>query len=249
MISESAINKEAGVLSADNTPLVKYAVILAGGEGIRAGGKLPKQFMMLDGLPLLWWSVMAFHEEDPATKIFIVLHPGFFDTWDVLYDGIPDDKKIDVELICGGRSRLDSVKNGIMDIPSGKDVLIAVHDAARPLVSESVIREGWETAASEGTAVPAVSVTDSLRKLTPLGSEAVVRRDYVAVQTPQVFRSDLLKNAYDRPFQDSFTDDASVVEATGIEISLFKGEERNIKITNPLDIYIAEVLMRHYPRS
>lgn len=244
MNSESK-NINAGALSADNAPLVKYAVILAGGEGHRAGGNLPKQFMDLDGLPLLWWSVKAFHAEDPSTKIILVMHPGFFDTWDIIYSELPEEEKIDVELICGGRSRLESVKNGIMDIPSGDNILVAVHDAARPLVSVDMISRGWNVAAADGAAVPAVAVTDSLRKLTTDGSVAVLRKDYVAVQTPQVFRSSLIKESYNGELLESFTDDASVAEAAGHKITLYEGDSRNMKVTNPLDIFIAEALLRH----
>lgn len=224
----------------------KYAVILAGGSGMRAGGDVPKQFQMLEGVPMLWWSVRAFYNEDKNTQIRLVMNPGFFDLWDIIYRELPEeDKKIPFTLVCGGRSRLESVKNGIMEIPAEKDALVAVHDAARPLVSREVISEGWRVASEKNAAVPAVPVTDSLRRLGADGfSEAVARKDYVAVQTPQVFRCDILKSAYEKPLNDNMTDDASVVEASGVNVTLFEGSTHNMKVTNPLDMEIAALIMR-----
>lgn len=224
----------------------KYAIILAGGSGMRAGGDVPKQFQTLEGIPMLWWSVRAFHKEDENTHIRLVMNPGFFDLWDIIYRELPEeDRKIPVTLVCGGRSRLESVKNGIMEIPAEEDALIAVHDAARPLVDYRMINEGWRVASEKRAAVPAVPVTDSLRRIGADGfSEAVARKDYVAVQTPQVFRCDILKSAYALPLNDTMTDDASVVEASGVTVTLFEGNTRNIKVTNPLDMDIASLLMR-----
>ncbi|MDE5808098.1 MAG: 2-C-methyl-D-erythritol 4-phosphate cytidylyltransferase [Muribaculaceae bacterium] len=224
----------------------KYAVIVAGGSGIRAGGEIPKQFQMLCGLPVVWWSVRAFYHEDPEVKIRIVLHPGFFDLWDILYSELPEEeKRIKVELVCGGRSRLESVKNGIMGIEPGvaEETLIAVHDAARPLVSRELISRGWEAAKTSGAAIPVVPMTDSIRRLTADGSVALDRSKYVRVQTPQVFYADLLKDAYSRELTPEMTDDASVAEAAGTKVALFEGSEANIKITNPIDFKIAALLM------
>lgn len=224
----------------------KYAIILAGGSGMRAGGDVPKQFQMLDGIPMLWWSVRAFYNEDSDTDIRLVMNPGFFDLWNIIYRDLPaEDKEIPVTLVCGGRSRLESVKNGIMGIQAEKDALVAVHDSARPLVGCELISEGWRVASEKYAAVPAVPVTDSLRRIGADGfSEAVARKDYVAVQTPQVFRCDILKSAYEKPLDDDMTDDASVVEASGVNVSLFEGSTRNMKVTNPLDMDIAALLMR-----
>lgn len=224
----------------------KYAVIVAGGSGSRAGGDVPKQFQMLCGIPVVWWSIRAFHEEDPETEIRVVLHPGYFDLWDILAADLPEDlRKIKVELVCGGRNRLESVKNGITRIDPGKgaESLIAVHDAARPLVSKDLIKRGWEAARKTGAAIPVVAMTDSIRHLTHHGSEALDRSRYVRVQTPQVFYGDLLKEAYDRILLPEMTDDASVVEAGGKDIALYDGDEENMKITNPLDFKIAEQII------
>lgn len=224
---------------------VKYAVILAAGEGRRAGGGVPKQFRELNGYPMFWWSVMAFHRQNPEVKILLVLHPGYFDDWDIFFESLPEDERIEVKVVCGGRSRLESVSNALMSVPDKEDVYVAVHDAARPLVSEAMIGRGWECGEKTGACVPAVALTDSIRRLTPDGSVAVSREDFVGVQTPQVFRSSLLHKAYSAPLDARFTDDASVVEATGVKVALYPGDPLNMKVTNPLDIDVAALLMNH----
>ncbi len=238
----------------------KYAVIVAGGEGTRLGGGLPKQFRELKGRPVLWWSLKAFHDEDPATHLRVVLHPGFFEEWQKLFRALPVEEQFPHEVVAGGTSRTGSVKNGIEAIPASAEALIAVHDAARPLVSVDMIARGWEAAAKEGGAVPAVAVTDSLRHLSGTsgvdwkknaaygeyykGSEAVDRSEYVAVQTPQVFRADLLKGAYALKPDAVFSDDASAYEAAGGKPVLFEGSPLNMKVTNPGDLEIASLLLK-----
>ena len=222
----------------------KYAIIVAGGVGNRAGGSVPKQFQPVDGIPMLWWSVRAFHAEDPDTKIIVVLHPGFFDLWDILYSELPEaDREIDVHISCGGRSRLESVKNGLMSVDAEAESYVAVHDAARPMVTAELIGKGWKTVTETKAAIPVTDVTSSLRKLEGEGSVAVARKDYVEVQTPQFFESRLLKEAYELPLTAEMTDDASVAEAAGWKISLFEGSPYNMKVTNNFDIKIAELLL------
>lgn len=223
----------------------KYAVIVAGGAGLRAGGDIPKQFQLLNGVPMLWWAVRAFHEEDRDTVIRIVMHPGFFDLWDILYEELPeDDHRIKYDIICGGRSRLESVSNGIMGIPAEAESLTAIHDAARPLVSVAMIRRGWERAKERKSAVPVVPMIDSIRLLSGDGSSKTVDRSrYVRVQTPQIFDTKLLKDAYNSLDSSDLTDDASVIEATGRMVELYDGDEKNIKVTNPEDFQIASVLL------
>lgn len=222
----------------------KYAIIVAGGEGNRAGGVVPKQFQLVDGIPMLWWSVRAFHTEDPSTRIILVLHPGFFDEWDLLFADLPEsDRKIEVKLVCGGRSRLESVKNGLESVEAEKDVYVAVHDAARPLVDTELIARGWKKAYADGAAAPVVEVTDSIRKIDGSESRSVPRKDFVKVQTPQVFDATLLKQAYSGELNATMTDDASVVEAFGHRVSLFEGNPDNMKVTNPMDINIATLII------
>ncbi len=221
----------------------KYAVIVAGGSGTRLGGDLPKQFQSLRGRPVLWWSLKAFHDDDPSTKIILVLNRDFIDTWSEIYLSMPIAEQFLHTVAIGGDSRTQSVKNGMVLIPNSDDVLIAVHDAARPLVSAEMIREGWKEAERCGAAIPVVPVTDSIRRLTDDGSVAVDRKDYVGVQTPQVFKVSVLIDAYRKNPGTVFSDDASAVEASGIKPVLFPGSPRNIKVTNPGDIQIASLLL------
>lgn len=219
---------------------------MAAGEGRRAGGELPKQFVKLLGIPALWWSVSAFHKNDPDTEIIIVLHPGFFDDFDILHAELPDKlKDIRFRLAAGGRTRAESVANGLMCIRDSEDALVAVHDAARPMITPDMIGRGWECAVRNNTAVPVVPVTDTLRRLEAEGSVTVDRSRFVSVQTPQIFKADLLHRAYRLEDRVEFTDDASRVEALGINISLYEGMADNIKVTNPMDFTIAEALLKH----
>lgn len=234
----------------------KIAIILGGGSGVRAGGDIPKQFQLIGGKPMLWWSIEAFHKEDSSTVIYVMLHPNFFDLWDEFISGLPEDEYIEHIALCGGRSRWHSVYNGLLEVASNEDLYVAVHDGARPLVSIDMISRGWEAASKHKAAIPIIPLTDSIRKLTSeTESHVEDRTKYVAVQTPQIFRSDLLKKAYTMPddprFTDPtgksgippFTDDASVVEAFGEKVSLYAGDTNNIKVTNPADFAIANLLI------
>lgn len=223
----------------------KYAVIVAGGSGTRLGGELPKQFLDLCGRPLLWWSMKAFRDEDPSTRIILVLNPGFISLWRSLEASLPESDRIECTVLAGGASRTESVVNGLEGVDDSSDAFVAVHDAARPLVTPSVISKGWEKAQESGAAVPSVPVTDSLRRLTGTGSEAVDRSSFVAVQTPQVFRASLLKAAYRANPGGVFTDDASAIEQSGGSVSLFEGSHSNIKVTNPGDVEIASLLLEN----
>lgn len=219
----------------------KYAVIVAGGSGSRMGGGIPKQFRTLCGRPMLWWSMKAFHEEDPETKLILVLPADFLALWNDFYTSLPDGERFDHEATAGGVTRTESVRKGLSLV--SEDSLVAVHDGARPLVSANIISRGWETAREKGAAVPVVPVTDSLRLLEEDGSQAVDRSQYVAVQTPQVFRSVFLKKAYENAEGRTFTDDASLMEHAGHKVALFEGSHDNIKITTPADMAVATVIM------
>lgn len=221
----------------------RYAVIVAGGSGTRMGGGIPKQFRSLCGRPLLWWSLAAFHKENPETKIIVVLPENFVALWKDLFRSLPEQEQIEHEVTVGGSSRTESVCNGLSLI-SDNESLVAVHDGARPLVTSEMISDGWKTALNYDACVPVVPVTDSLRKLSGDESEAVDRSKYVAVQTPQVFKTGLLQKSYEKAKGESFTDDASVVENSGHKIKLFKGNTNNIKVTHPGDFDMVELLIR-----
>ena len=237
---------------------MKRAVILGGGSGLRAGGSVPKQFREIHGRPLIWWSLRAFREADPDTRLIVVIHPEWIDYWRSLVEALPEEERYEHMVVSGGRDRVDSVANALdaierereeddtYDSPRRRD-MIAVHDGARCCVTPELIRRGWETADRYGTAVPAVPVTDSLRLLDApdpswpeagyarRGSRAVDRSRYVAVQTPQVFDARLLRRAYGlREEGRAYTDDASVVEPYA-DIHLYEGEPANIKVTHPGD--------------
>lgn len=214
----------------------KYAIIVAGGSGTRMGGDVPKQFQNINGRPMLWWTLRAFHREDPATGLIVVLNPLCFDLWKELQMQIPAEERIYHLLASGGTTRTESVINGLALVADKECALVAVHDAARPAVSAGVIGRGWETAEQYGAAVPVVPVVDSLRKLdTDDGSHAVDRSQYVAVQTPQVFDVKLLKDSYASAPGAVHSDDATAVEFAGHKVALFPGDPANIKVTNPGD--------------
>ncbi len=223
----------------------KYAIIVAGGEGTRMGGGLPKQFRDLCGLPVVVWSMLAFHKEDSDTGIILVVNPRFMETWDEMFRALPENARVPHAVIGGGDSRSASVRNGLDLTENGDDVFVAVHDAARPLITPGMIRRGWEAAKATGSAVPGVPVTDSLRIIEDGSNRAVDRSRYVAVQTPQVFKADVLKKAYAENPGKAFSDDASACEAAGVATVIFEGDYSNIKITNPGDLDTASNILNH----
>lgn len=234
--------------------MTRYAVILAGGTGSRAGGDVPKQFHDIAGRPLLWWSLRAFREADPGMRLVLVLHPDWSGYWRQLTDAMPEGERIEVAAtVGGGRDRVESVANALRAISAiaagegdAEGVLVAVHDGARCCVTPDLILRGFDTAADDGAAVPAVPVTDSLRRLGAAGSSSAVDRSrYVAVQTPQVFRLPLLLKAFEcRESGVAYTDDASVVEPIH-PITLYKGNPENIKVTDPGDFARAALIIAH----
>ena len=193
----------------------KYVLIVAGGKGLRMGGDLPKQFIPLEGKPILMHTLEAFHRWDNAAELLLVL---------------PEDHQPYWNMLC-------------REIGRNEKVLIAVHDGVRPFVSPEVICACFDEAEKSGAAIPVMPMIDSLRETDENGSHPVDRSRYVAVQTPQVFRSDILLEAYEQPFTSLFTDDASVVEAAGVPVRLVTGNRENIKITTPFDLLIAQGLL------
>lgn len=223
----------------------RHAVILAGGEGSRAGSEMPKQFVKLLGIPMLWWSVRAFHAYDPNTEITLVMHPGFFDDWDIIYSELPEeDRRIPLRVVSGGRNRTHSVLNGIMELGNDSDTLIAIHDAARPVIDRALIERVWRAAEEKGAVVPCCPEVNSLRVKEGDTTVPVDRSLYLTVQTPQAFRADILQNAYSRIAEGgSYTDDASLVESAGYRVDVCMGDPANIKVTTPDDFTIVEALL------
>lgn len=206
---------------------------------MRMGKDLPKQFLPIDGTPILMHTLQAFYDYDPSMTLIVVLPSDQQAYWSKLCGDY--HFTIPHVVVKGGDTRFHSVKNGLSCIK--EEGLVAVHDGVRPFVHCDTIDRCFAAAQESGAAVPVVKVVDSLRKVEDEESKAVSRRDYRIVQTPQVFDISLLKEAYKQPYTVDFTDDASVVEAYGRKISLVEGNRENIKITSPFDLVIAEAFL------
>lgn len=216
-------------------------LIVAGGRGTRMGGPQPKQFLELAGRPVLMHTLEAFDRWDASARLIVVLPEDQIDTWKRLCEAHVFGRIHRV--VAGGETRFHSVRNGLDAVAS--DGLIAVHDGVRPLVAPSVIAACFAAAADGGAAVPVVPVVESVREVdADGGSRPVDRARFRVVQTPQVFRADVLRAAYCLPYDPRFTDDASVVEASGVAVRLVPGNRENIKLTTPMDLLLAEQLMR-----
>ncbi len=218
----------------------RYAIIVAGGNGIRMNSPVPKQFLKLDGKPILLHSINKFLDTDPSIEIILVLPQDYMKFWEALCAEFMFHKPIKIAF--SGESRFHSVKNGLELVT--EESIVAIHDAVRPLVSSKTILATYKAAERYGNAVPAIPINDSIRQIESTRTIAVDRSRYCATQTPQCFRSDIIKKAYLQEYHYTFTDDAMVVEAMGEQIHLVDGNPENIKITSPKDLLIAEVLLK-----
>ena len=218
-----------------------YVIIVAGGKGLRMGSDIPKQFLPIGGKPVLMRTLERFREYSPTLQIILVLPKAQQDYWHQLCK----DYNFEVEYVLadGGETRFHSVQNGLTKIPDDAEGVVGVHDGVRPFPSIDVIRNCYETARTAKAVIPVISVVETVRHLQGDTSVTVPRSDYRLVQTPQTFDIQLLKAANKQPYNDGFTDDASVVEAYGFNITLVEGNRENIKITTPYDLKIAEVLI------
>ncbi|SKB89618.1 2-C-methyl-D-erythritol 4-phosphate cytidylyltransferase [Parapedobacter luteus] len=226
---------------------MNYAIIVAGGTGSRMNADIPKQFLSLKGMPVMMHTLLAFHKSQSSPCIIVVLHKDMHDYWSALCETYRFD--IPHTLVTGGDSRFSSVKNGIEAIKSMhanlSNSLIAVHDAARPLVTPALIDRTYEQASNTGTAALAVRSINSVRIVSGNGlkNNACRRETVYLMQTPQTFNGAVLSDAYEQPEHEMYTDDASVVEKKGYPISIIDGDTRNIKITFPEDLRIAAILL------
>ena len=219
----------------------KYVIIVAGGKGLRMGGDIPKQFVPINGMPVLMRTIEAFYAYDPQINIILVLPSAHQAYW----KGLCEEYRFSIpyQLANGGETRFHSVKNGLALIPSTGGV-VGVHDGVRPFVAQSVIKECYEQAAQLQAVVPVTEVVETVRYIREDGGSETVPRDrYKLVQTPQVFTVDLLKRAYAQEYIPLFTDDASVVEHCGATVHWVKGNRENIKLTTPFDLKVAEALL------
>ena len=218
-----------------------YIIIVAGGKGLRMGSDIPKQFLPIGGKPVLMRTLERFREYSPTLQIILVLPKAQQDYWHQLCK----DYNFEVEYVLadGGETRFHSVQNGLAKIPDDAEGVVGVHDGVRPFPSIDVIHNCYETARTAKAVIPVIPIVETVRHLQGNTSETVPRNDYRLVQTPQTFDIQLLKAANKQPYNDGFTDDASVVEAFGFNITLVEGNRENIKITTPYDMKIAEVLI------
>lgn len=230
-------------MASDSRRVETAVIIVAGGNGSRmaaamGSSSLPKQFLELDGVPVLVRTVRRFQEALPGAPIVLVLPAAHMPVWGEMS---AHWSVVNVDVCQGGDSRFESVKNGLAAI-QGCDWVV-VHDGVRPLVSCDLICRVLSAAHDSGAAIPVVDPVDSLREITADGSRAVDRSRFRAVQTPQVFKKEILKQAYNQPCNPAFTDDATVVESLGVKVTLCAGERSNIKITTPEDMAVAESLL------
>ena len=221
-----------------------YAVIVAGGAGTRIPSAVPKQFLLLNGLPILMHTISAFYQCAARPQIIVVLQADQQPFWRQLC--LEHSFDIPHQIVNGGETRFHSVQNALNIINEIEGSLIAVHDAVRPLVSKQIIEKSFHEAALYGNAITAVKSRDSVRLVKGNATVSVNRDEIYLVQTPQTFKANQLKDAYLQPFNLKFTDDASVVEETGITIHITEGSYQNIKITYAEDIFDSQVNFKKF---
>ncbi len=219
----------------------KYAIIVAGGNGNRMNSTIPKQFLLLNGKPVLYYAIHTFLETFSDCNIVLVLPEEHVAAGQEIIDAFFDYQRI--KIVIGGRTRFHSVQNGL-EMVDDEDSVIFVHDSVRPLVSGALIVRCYASVVENGTAIPVVDCKDSVRMITENGNEAVERDSIKLVQTPQAFHGKILLSAFKIDYKDKFTDEASVVEAFGLKVSLVEGDEENLKITKPTDLLIADALLK-----
>lgn len=217
----------------------KYAVIVAAGSGIRMGGNTPKQFLLVNNKPVLYYTLQTFLNALADIQIILVLPVDYTDMGQEIIDAYFDNDKIRVT--AGGDTRFQSVKNGLQLIQG--DAIVFVHDGVRCLLSENLIHRCYAEAVNSGTAIPVVVSKDSVRIINEEGNDAIDRNKVMLVQTPQTFHTKILLPAFQIDYKEKFTDEATVVEAYGMKVTLVEGEENNIKITKPIDLLMAEKII------
>jgi 2-C-methyl-D-erythritol 4-phosphate cytidylyltransferase len=221
-------------------PEKEYAIIVAGGSGTRMNSQVPKQFIIIQGLPILMHTIRAFFDYSTDISVIVVLAEKIHSQWFKLCK--EHHFNYPVGLAKGGKTRFQSVKNGLDEI--GDEGLVAIHDGVRPLVDKAMIGASFQLAALHGCAVASVRLKESIRITDKDQTRNIDRSKFRLIQTPQTFQIPIIKRAYHQIENPSFTDDASVAEKAGFKISLFEGSYRNIKITTPEDLLIADVLLK-----
>ena len=221
----------------------RYIIVVAGGKGTRMGGETPKQFQLLAGRPIVMRTLEHLYALDSSLQIILVLPAEHIEMWKALCKEY--SFQIPLMLTAGGTTRFHSVQNGLALVDDIDEALVGVHDGVRPFVSQRVVDDCFREAWIHGAAIPMIDLQDSLRHIVGAdGVTEVVPRDrYRLVQTPQVFRLSVLRKAYEQRFVETFTDDASVVEAAGMDVVAVEGNRENIKLTTPYDMLVARTLM------
>ena len=217
----------------------RSALIVAGGVGNRMQSPIPKQFLELNKKPILFHTLEKFYQFDEKIQLVLVLPDHQMNYWEKLCKEYKF--KVKHTLVAGGETRFDSVSNGLKHIPD--DHFVAIHDGVRPMVSMQVVNRCFRVASKSGSAIPVITLNESLRQVDDESSNIIDRDQIRIVQTPQTFKADLIKSAYKLENRPEFTDDASVYEANGGHVKLVSGNRENIKITQPLDLKVAEALI------
>jgi len=217
----------------------KYAVIVAGGSGTRMGSSLPKQFLLIQGKPVLYYTIRAFLDAFPTIEIILVLPESQMELGKEIMDGYFTGANI--RLTTGGETRFHSVKNGLSLVT--EEAVVFVHDGVRCLITKELLIRCFDKAMETGSAIPVTECRDSLRLITEDGHVVLDRTAVRQVQTPQTFHSKLLLPAFAIDYKERFTDEATVAEAFGIEVNLVEGDPENIKITSPVDLTVAESII------
>ena len=220
--------------------MTRQAIIVAGGRGTRMNNEVPKQFLPLCGKPIVMHTLETFYKFDPRIELILVLPEHLIAYWQNLC--VEHQFDIPHHIVVGGQERFYSVKNGLAF--AKPNALIAIHDGVRPFVSHSTLERCFRQAELQGNAIPAMPLVDSIREIKLNESQIVDRTKLRAIQTPQVFQSQIITKAFEQPFSPTFTDDASVVEAYGEKIHLVEGNVENIKLTTPFDLLIGEALLQ-----
>ena len=217
----------------------KVAVIVAGGNGTRMNSTIPKQFLLLKGKPILYYTIQIFLQSYDDLNIILVLPEEYIAAGQEIIDAFFDYKRI--QITAGGRTRFHSVQNGLALIT--EESMVFVHDGVRCLLTKELVQRCYEAAIESGSAIPVIDCKDSVRIIKGELNEAIDRTRVKLVQTPQTFHSKILLPAFKIDYKDKFTDEATVVEAFGLNVNLVEGEENNIKITKPADLIVAAQLL------
>jgi 2-C-methyl-D-erythritol 4-phosphate cytidylyltransferase len=219
-------------------------IVVAGGSGTRMGSELPKQFIELEGKPILMHTMEAVRSMDAEMQIILVLPESQLDFWEKLCS--EHNWRVPHLLAKGGATRFLSVKSGLAQATGN---LIGIHDGVRPFISKEMVNRCFDAAEKEGAAVPVVPIVQSLRRVLEDRNSAVNRDDFRAVQTPQCFKATVLNEAFEVADRTDYSDDASVVEASGTPISLVDGDQQNIKVTTPFDLQLARLIIEGRKQS